>query len=413
MKNILTILFAALLAIAFMAIPATPVTAANPAAYELPEACAIMTLNGFLPDSDCDGVHDAIDNCIQIANADQWDTNHNGLGDACDLMIEHIDVSPSVILRANEFFSLNIMLLNHQGAPIHDVDVEIKNADLNYRTQTDVPVIAAGEARNIEFLLKIPRCTTEKTYPLTITTRYLAEGQEHVETTTQNIKVVPGGECNTPMTVLENTVIETFHDRDIDAGETTIIPIRVVNLNPNAVSYELRVDGMDNWATFRVDPDNEFTLPSGHDTTRYIAIETEEWEPLGENTIYLVVSTADEEESIPITLRVRQTVGRANIQKLRQAIEVTLILVLFVLLIVGLIIAYKKMNEDDEPKDIDDIYKQEGIDKAEPEKQRAPKKASGINKNATSKKTAKKTLPKKTTKTVKAIEPDEPMRSNF
>ena len=38
----------------------------------------------FLPDVDDDGVEDAIDNCINIANADQSDNDSDGLGDACD-----------------------------------------------------------------------------------------------------------------------------------------------------------------------------------------------------------------------------------------------------------------------------------------------------------------------------------------
>ncbi|MHC5112453.1 MAG: S-layer homology domain-containing protein [Planctomycetota bacterium] len=38
----------------------------------------------FLPDLDGDGVEDAIDNCPNIANADQADNESDGLGDACD-----------------------------------------------------------------------------------------------------------------------------------------------------------------------------------------------------------------------------------------------------------------------------------------------------------------------------------------
>jgi hypothetical protein len=35
-------------------------------------------------DSDLDGVPDANDNCPTVANADQTDTDHDGLGNACD-----------------------------------------------------------------------------------------------------------------------------------------------------------------------------------------------------------------------------------------------------------------------------------------------------------------------------------------
>lgn len=35
-------------------------------------------------DRDSDGIQDNRDNCIDVANADQTDTDEDGLGDACD-----------------------------------------------------------------------------------------------------------------------------------------------------------------------------------------------------------------------------------------------------------------------------------------------------------------------------------------
>jgi len=43
--------------------------------------CSQMALAA---DSDSDGIDDSIDNCVSIANADQLDTDGDGLGNACD-----------------------------------------------------------------------------------------------------------------------------------------------------------------------------------------------------------------------------------------------------------------------------------------------------------------------------------------
>ena len=37
-----------------------------------------------VPDSDNDGVWDAVDNCVDMFNSDQMNTDSDGLGDACD-----------------------------------------------------------------------------------------------------------------------------------------------------------------------------------------------------------------------------------------------------------------------------------------------------------------------------------------
>jgi hypothetical protein len=40
-------------------------------------------LIGFQPDSDSDGIYDAMDNCVNVANTTQGDFNGDGVGDAC------------------------------------------------------------------------------------------------------------------------------------------------------------------------------------------------------------------------------------------------------------------------------------------------------------------------------------------
>ena len=39
---------------------------------------------GVVNDTDRDGVVDSADNCIEIANGDQRDSNADGIGNACD-----------------------------------------------------------------------------------------------------------------------------------------------------------------------------------------------------------------------------------------------------------------------------------------------------------------------------------------
>ena len=60
----------------------------------------LISLPLYAADSDGDGVDDATDNCSSVANADQLDTDSDGLGNACDAdddgdnVIDSLDAFP-------------------------------------------------------------------------------------------------------------------------------------------------------------------------------------------------------------------------------------------------------------------------------------------------------------------------------
>ncbi|MDH3588737.1 MAG: thrombospondin type 3 repeat-containing protein, partial [Gammaproteobacteria bacterium] len=55
-------------------------------------------------DSDADGVLDAADNCVDVANSDQRDTNGDGIGNICDPDLDNngvVNFSDVAILKGN------------------------------------------------------------------------------------------------------------------------------------------------------------------------------------------------------------------------------------------------------------------------------------------------------------------------
>jgi hypothetical protein len=68
-------------------------------------------------DSDGDTVEDAFDNCADIANASQTDTDHNGCGDACSANIS-CDANGDTSVGAQDFTILRMQFGNTPPANI-------------------------------------------------------------------------------------------------------------------------------------------------------------------------------------------------------------------------------------------------------------------------------------------------------
>lgn len=108
-----------------------------------PRSCAEDLGPGLDWDYDNDFVHNDVDNCVQVANTDQADTDGDGLGDACDNTIACEGFEPplsadqAVKVRKNRVLPLRMRLLDDFGAPLGGealaaapvVQVLLKSAD--------------------------------------------------------------------------------------------------------------------------------------------------------------------------------------------------------------------------------------------------------------------------------------------
>ncbi len=60
-----------------------------------PISAATTTSNSNIADADGDGIPNNVDNCPNVANPDQQDTNNNGIGDACEGIVASPTPSPT------------------------------------------------------------------------------------------------------------------------------------------------------------------------------------------------------------------------------------------------------------------------------------------------------------------------------
>ena len=95
-------------------------------------AYALNNSNGFIalgssPDTDADndGVIDANDNCVFVANADQCDTNADGYGNICDP-----DLNNDGIVNAGDLANLRSCFFMSSGDCDFDCNGVVQAADL-------------------------------------------------------------------------------------------------------------------------------------------------------------------------------------------------------------------------------------------------------------------------------------------
>jgi len=311
-----------------------------PATHAQP-GCAIATESGMIPDSDCDGVPDALDNCPAVANSDQRDMNRNGVGDACDLLISEIIVNPDNHLRQGDFAHITIRVLNNRDGALQDITINARNKELGIDAIGNIPYVPVGETGQTDFWLKIPKCATTQSYPLSITASFKepANGAAANEVQTETIYVDKGA-CGTPNGSLDNTVITVFNKLDVDEGGSVLLPVSIANLGDGQATYDLSLQDMGNLGTWRIDPASRMKLASGVRSNANLYLQIERGVGAGTRTLQLTVTSDNQKTTIPIELYVRSPVKTA-VPFAFIAFQFIFVIVLVLLIIAAIIIAIR------------------------------------------------------------------------
>ena len=300
------------------------------------DSCLIHTNYGPEPDFDCDGVIDVLDNCPDRVNAEQWDMNRNGVGDACDLLIEEVVVNPDNHLKQGEFAQITARLINNREYALQNVDVTIKNMELQLNQHKTIAYLPVGEAATVEFWHRIPKCANTGRYTIDLDASFV-DGHTFAEVQSAVITVEAGDVCGSIDGPLDDTIINVFGSVDINDGEPALYPISIANLGDQA-TYHFTITGLDSWGTWRIDPAASITLPAGHDSQIYLYLQPQTWAPTGVTEFNMIVTSEDQQTTIPMKVYLRRPYQEAGNGWLF-AFQVFIILLLLGLIIAAIVIA--------------------------------------------------------------------------
>jgi len=344
----LSLIVVAFLLTAIVALPAS----ADQVQDGLPvNGCAIPTPQGLVADRDCDGVDDFHDNCKYAPNTEQSDSNRNSIGDACDLLVTQILLDPGTEVKQGSLFTVRVQLINNKAYEIKDVQTRIRNNGLQLDTSTFIDAMQPAEQRNIDFILKAPGCVAPGRYELTFTTDHAESGKVYTQTLYQRITVIKSeGACDRSAETLDNTLLETITQQEAFPGDRVVYPIMITNLNGEAKSYHLRLQEIGHIGSYRIDPASNITVAAGKQQGLYLYVETEKFAPLGRNALNLILEADGASQQTTLTLRVIKPVGAPLQQVLATALQLGLIVIVLGLVLAAGIIAYKRINGGEEPK---------------------------------------------------------------
>ena len=304
-------------------------------------SCGIIVNNHAGPDSDCDSVPDKYDNCVNIPNQDQRDTDRNGIGDACDKIISEVIVNPDNKLEQGDFAHIYVRVLNNYQPSLDNVRIQLQSKQLAIDTEQQLTDIPKGETGVSEFWVKIPKCQKTGDYDITVVATFVAGTSQLTQSTSTPITVLKGTVCGTQNSTLDSTIITTIGRVEIDRGQTASIPIKIMNVGARA-DYDITLDDIGNLGTWSVEPQTTIPVAAGQEQTVMLSLQTEETADPGTRHLQLIVSSNGQKTTVPFDLYVRAPVAMtAPATDSHAPLQILFIIVLIVLIIAAVAIAMR------------------------------------------------------------------------
>lgn len=265
--------------------------------------CVIGTGSGGIPDADCDRAPDPLDNCPLAPNPDQLDRDQNGIGDACDLIIDEISVEPQPLVQGRSMV-VSIYLTNNRAYPMRNLIVKTEAPGLGVAQNEDLSVIAPGERLQKELVMKVPDCAKLAPVDIVAIAEYpFAPGQKEVFSHVVRSHVIDGGACSGgegggP----QRSVVDIAELQDVTASGA-VYPFKIYNSEGESKAYILTVDGLYDWGYASIEPGAVIVVPAG--TEREGAVRVWAYEGVeGKFPFTFTVQSRNDIENVVLTAQV-------------------------------------------------------------------------------------------------------------
>jgi hypothetical protein len=261
--------------------------------------------------------------------------------------IKDVVFSPEGDVKAGRALITNVRVKNVGQNDQDGVRVSVSIPDLGISDSDWIDEIEAEDSVTSEELyMRIPQCAQAGEYEVVVTVEY-DDGDEEAEQT-EVINVVEGDMCDVGTGKdAGQTVITVGSDvQDVVAGESGVVyPVSLSNTGSVARTYQIGVQAGD-WADMRVSP-NVVVLDAGETKMVYVYVAAKEDASVGAQTFGIEVKSGEEVlQEVVLSANVLEPADKGF--GLKRALEVGLVVLVVALVVVGLVVGFKRLKEDEE-----------------------------------------------------------------
>lgn len=219
------------------------------------KTCAIKIDGRLYDDTDCDGVIDREDNCRETANPDQSDSNRDGVGDACDVVVSCVVDAQG--LGGGQSAAVDVLVENNMDRSLSASRVTASIPDLGASRGYTLGELPAHSAEQVTIRTRLPACSQAGRYRVDCTLR--AAGVSSEDDTSIRL-----GESRT-CTRGEESEADVYEVQDVVAGSPygASFPITIRNNEQVQKSYVLKAEGIAPWGDYVFESGSVVVVPAG------------------------------------------------------------------------------------------------------------------------------------------------------
>ncbi len=238
----------------------------GPVIVNRPKTCTVTVRGVPIPDADCDGVPDTEDNCPTVQNPEQRDTNGDGIGDSCDLVVACTALAQTS-LTAGKGVQLRIEATNNMPSESTTIRYSARIAALGVFDEKVTGGLRRGQSGQETLNVRVPECAPAGKYTIECSAR----SGSVVQTAKIPITVAPSPTCGRGDGGANATIFEM---QDVVAGSPTgaSFPVVISNDGPTTRTFILDVDGILPWGDYVFEEGGVAVIPAGESRTTNLRV---------------------------------------------------------------------------------------------------------------------------------------------